>query len=102
MVLVFVMFPLGDAYSAKFSCADNIDLQEYPFCKYESEWNESEKFDDYVNDELVKRVDEINENPDLIKQIYREIKDQINRDYPGLEEECEKIKDWIYEQVKNQ
>jgi len=102
LAMAFIMFPLGDAYSAKIHCADDVDLQKYPSCKYVSEWNESEKFNEYVVDELANRADEINENPHLFNQIYQETIDKINRDNPGLEEKCQKIKDWIREQIKNQ
>ncbi len=102
LVLVLVMFPLGDAYSAKIHCADDVDLEKYPSCKYVTEWNESEKFNEYVVDELANRADEINENPHLFSQIYQETIDKINRENPGLEEEGQKIKDWIREQIKNQ
>jgi|APSaa5957512535_1039671.scaffolds.fasta_scaffold20407_1 hypothetical protein len=100
VALAFVAFPLNDAYSMKASCAEDIDIQEYPICKYISEWNESEEFGDKVYAELVNRADEINANPGTSSQIHQEIRDKINQENPGLEEKCQKLKDWIYEQIR--
>ena len=101
LALVFVMFPLGDAYSTKISCAEDVDLQEYPICKYVSEWNESEEFEEKLLVELTNRVDEINSNPELYLQIYLEALNKVNQENPGLEEKCEKLKDWIFDQLRS-
>jgi len=37
-LLAFMLFPVDDAYSFKIHCAEDIDLEEYPLCQYETEW----------------------------------------------------------------
>ncbi len=100
--MTFVAFSLNDAYSMKISCADNVDLEEFPICNYISEWNESEKFDEKVLAELTIRADEINENPELFSQIYQETLNKVNRDNSGLEEKSQKLRELIYNQIKNE
>ena len=95
------MFPVGDAHSFKIHCADDIDLEEYPLCQYETEWNESEKFNELVVDGLKERSDEINEDPSSFDRIYSEIQKQVDRDNPGLYERGIEIKNWIYDQLEN-
>ena len=100
-LIAFMMFPVGDAHSFKIHCADDIDLEEYPLCQYETEWNESEKFNELVVDGLKERSDEINEDPSSFDRIYSEIQKQVDRDNPGLYERGIEIKNWIYDQLEN-
>ena len=95
-----MLFPIGDVYSAKISCAENIDLEEYPICNYVTEWNESQEFDEKVLLELTKKVNEINDNPKDIRIFVQEAIDQVNLVYPGLEEKCQEIQDKIFELLK--
>ena len=99
-LIAFMMFPIGDAYSFKIHCADDIDLEEYPLCQYETEWNESEKFNELVVNGLKERSDEINADPSSFDKIYSEIQTQVDRDNPGLYEKGIEIKNWIYEQLE--
>ena len=84
----------------KISCSDDVDFDEFPLCNYVSEWNESEAFDEKVLEELTIRADEINENPEIFSQIYQETLNKVNQDNPGLEEKSQKLRDWIFEQIK--
>ena len=95
-----MLFPISDVYSTKISCAEDIDLQKYPICNYVTEWNESQEFDEKVLAELTKKVNEINNNTHDIHIFIQEAIDQVNLDYPGLQEKCQKIQDKIYELLK--
>ncbi len=97
----FLLIPLSNAYSTKISCSDNIDVSEYPICNYVDEWNESEEFNEKVLAEMTKRVNEINDEPELVYQVYEQSVNIVNQLYPGLQEKCEEIKDRIYEMIRN-
>jgi len=101
LAMGFVLFPFSNSYAAKISCAADIDLDKYPICNYVTEWNESEEFNEKLLAELAIHVEQINDNPDEFSQIYQAVVDKINRDYPGLQEKCQKIKDQIYEWIQN-
>lgn len=99
IVCTLLTFTVSNVYSEKIRCAEDIDLQKYPICKYESEWNESEEFNELVVVELTKQEKRINDNPDEFFEIYQKIIDQVNVDNPGLLEKCQEIKDWIFGQI---
>jgi len=84
----------------KINCADYINFDEYPICNYVTEWNESEKFNELMLTELTLRADEINENPELVSQIYQEAREKVNNENVGLLEWCVNLRDWVYEQIR--
>jgi len=98
-LLAFIIFPVDDAYSFKIHCADNIDLEEYPLCNYEQQWNESEKFNELVVDELKIRTNDVNADYENFDKIYSDILNKINGENPGLYEKGLEIKDWISKQL---
>ncbi len=98
-LLAFILFPINDAYSFKIHCADNIDLTEYPLCNYEEQWNESEKFNELVVDELKIRSNNMNNEPENFDKIYSDVLNYVNRENPGLYEQGIQIKNWINEQL---
>lgn len=98
-LLAFVMFPATDASAFKIHCADNIDLEEYPLCQYVEQWNQSEKFNELVVDELKNRTNDINSDPNSFQKIYSDLLNKINQENPGLYEEGVQIKSWISEQI---
>ncbi len=100
LTVLFMAFQSTDAYSLRINCDDGMDVQEYPICEYVSEWNESEEFNEKVFAELALRADEINEDPRSASQIYQETLNKVNRDNPGLQEKCQKLKDWVYAQIQ--
>ena len=100
-LLAFMLFPVDDAFSFKIHCADDIDLEKYPLCKYEEQWNESEKFNELVVDELKIRTNDMNSEPENFDKIYSDVLNKVNRENPGLYETCQDIKDWINEQLEN-
>jgi len=101
VMIGFLLIPLSNAYSTKISCSDNIDVNEYPICNYVDEWNESEEFNEKVLAEMTKRVNEINDEPELAYQVYEQSVDLVNQLYPGLQEKGEETKDRIYEMIRN-
>jgi hypothetical protein len=99
-LLAFILFPINDAYSFKIHCADDIDLIEYPLCNYEEQWNESEKFNELVVDELKTRTNDMNNEPKSFDKIYSDVLNKVNRENPGLYEQGIQIKNWINEQLE--
>ncbi len=99
ILALVVAFSLNDnAHAMKFSCADDIDLQEYPFCKYVKEWNASEEYEDKVLEELATHVGDL--NAENIAEHYIEAREKVEQENPGLKEECEKLREWVLEQVR--
>ena len=98
-LLAFILFPINDAYSFKIHSADNIDLTEYPLCNYEEQWNESERFNELVVDELKIRTNDMNNEPENFDKIYSDVLNYVNRENPGLYEQGIQIKNWINEQL---
>ncbi len=99
ILALVVAFSLNDnAYAMKFSCADDIDLQEYPFCKYVKEWNASEEYEDKVLEELATHVGHL--NAENIAEHYIEVREKVEQENPGLKEKCEELREWVLEQVR--
>lgn len=113
--VAFVAFPLSNnAYATKIDCADDVDLEKYPFCNYVDEWNEAQEWNEKVYDEMVIKAkdiqcaghDEAHEGEhsldcsNSLESILQEITDKVNQDNPGLKEKCEALMKWVYEQVK--
>ena len=99
-LIAFMMFPVDDAYSFKIHCADNIDLEEYPLCNYEEQWNESEKFNELVVDELKNRTNDMNNEPKNFDKIYSDVLNKVDRENRGLYEKGIEIKNWINSQLE--
>ena len=104
-----------DASAEKIFCAANINLEKFPICKYQTEWNESEKFNEKLIEALGERQAEINKQ--VIKEseedeqqeinyleryleVYREVYNKVDQENPGLQEQGEKLKEWIYKQLE--
>lgn len=100
-LIAFVIFPVTDSYSFKIDCVSGVDFEEFPICEYEDLWNQSEQFNELLVDELSNRANEINTDPELFQKIYSDSFNKINRENPGLYDEGEEIKKWIYEQLVN-
>ncbi len=99
ILALVVTFSLNDnAYAMKFECAADIDLQEYPFCKYVKEWNASEEYEDKVLEELATHVGHL--NAENIAQYYKEVREKVEQENPGLKEKCEELREWVLEQVR--
>ena len=98
-LLTFILFPIDDAYSFKIHCASDVDLEEFPICGYEDLWNQSERFNELVVDELANRANDINADHSLFQNIYSDSLNKINQENPGLYEEGQEIKSWISEQL---
>ena len=98
-LLAFILFPIDDAYSFKIHCAADVDLIEFPICQYEDLWNQSERFNELVVDELKNRANDINNDPSLFQKIYSDSLNKINRENPGLYDEGQEIKSWISVQL---
>ena len=97
---ILIGMPLATVDAMKIRCAENTDLDEFPICRYVTEWNESEEFDRKVLAELSLKVNEINEDPESYPQIYQETIKKVNQENPGLQEKCEKLRAWISEQIR--
>lgn len=99
-VVMLMTMQLATAEAMKISCAEDTDLDEFPICRYVTEWNESEEFDEKVLAELSLRVDEINADPESYPQIHQETINKVNSENPGLQEKCQKLRAWIYDQIR--
>jgi len=86
------------SFSPGFSCADDIDLQEYPFCKYVKEWNASEEYEDKVLEELATHVGHLDASN--VAEHYIEVREKVEQENPGLKEKCEELREWVLEQVR--
>ncbi len=99
ILALVVAFSLNDnAYAMKFSCADDIDLQEYPICKYVKEWNASEEYEDKVLEELATHVGHLDASN--VAEHYIEVREKVEQENPGLKEKCEELREWVLEQVR--
>ena len=98
-LLVFIIFPVNDAYSFKMHCVDGTDFEKYPICEYEDLWNESELFNELVVHELANRANDINSDPDNFLKIYSDSINKVNNENPGLYEKGQEIKNWISNQL---
>ena len=98
-LLMFILFPIDDAYSFKIHCVPEIDLEEFPICEYEDLWNQSERFNELVVDELANRANDINSDPSSFQKIHSDSIDKVNQENPGLYDEGVQIKNWISEQL---
>lgn len=99
MSLAMMVFSVGSVSAEKINCADDVDFEKYPICKFEAEWNASELFNEKLVEELGKRQAEINEDPSLFFDVYQDVYQKVERDNPGLKLQGEQTKDWIYEQI---
>lgn len=121
---IFIVMVIGvglvpGVSSEKIFCSDSINLEEFPICKYQSEWNMSEKFNEKLIEALGERQAEINkkvikesgedkqqEINDLDRyhkvysEVYREVYNTVDQENPGLKEQGEKLKEWIYKQLE--
>ena len=99
ILALVVTFSLNDnAYAMKFECAADIDLQEYPFCKYVKEWNASEEYEDKVLEELATHVGHLDAGN--VAEHYIEVREKVEQENPGLKEKCEELREWVLEQVR--
>lgn len=100
MSLSLIAFSALDASAEKIHCDENVDMEKYPICAYETEWNESEKFNEKVIEELATHQQEINEDPDRFAEIYIDVYNKVDQENEGLKEKGEDLKKWIYEQLE--
>lgn len=100
MSLSIVAFSAIEASAEEINCDENVDMKKYPICMYETEWNESEKFDSKVIDELANHTQEINDDPSRFAEIYTEVYNKVDRENEGLKEKGIALKKWIYEQLE--
>ncbi len=100
MSLSIVVLSTQDVSAEKIHCSENVDVKKYPICMYETEWNESEKFNEKVIDELSKYTQEINDDPSRFSEIYTEVYNKVDRENEGLQEKGKALKKWIYEQLE--
>ena len=98
-LIAFVLFTPADTYSFTINCAPDVDIEEFPICEYENLWNQSERFNELLVDELSNRANDINAEPENFSKTYTDSFEKINRENPGLYEEGEEIKNWISEQL---
>jgi len=96
-----MMFSMPNVSAEKINCPENADLEKYPICKYEEQWNESEEFNEKLIEELAHHQKQINEDPSKFAEIYQMVHDKVNSEHPGLQEKCKQLKAWIYEQLGN-
>lgn len=99
LFLLFIIFPVNDAYSFKMHCEPGTDFMKYPICEYEDLWNESERFNELVVDELANRANEINSEPNSFQKIYSDSLEKVNLENPGLFNEGQEIKNRISKQL---
>ena len=97
--MAMMMFFIPHVSAEKINCPENADIEKYPICKYEQEWNESEKFNEKLIEELANHQKQINKDPSKFAEIYQMVYDTVNSQYPGLQESCDQLKAWIYEQL---
>lgn len=107
LVVTFIVFQINEAYSWKVNCSEEVaNSGDYPICDYVTEWNDSQKFDDLVYDEILLRADEVHEaNGDgeklrVWQQINQESIDKVSEEYPGLEKWCNDLREWVYEKIR--
>lgn len=112
LLVMVIGIGLVPAVSAeKIHCSDGINLEEFPICEYQSEWNMSEKFNEKLIEALGERQAEINKESEDDKQqeinyldryleVYREVYNTVDQENPGLQEQGEKLKEWIYKQLE--
>lgn len=117
MVIGFGLVP-GIA-AEKIHCSEDIDLEKYPICKYESKWNESEQFNEKLIKALGERQAEINKKVinesgeedeqeingldryhDTYSEIYRQVYNSVVQENPGLKEQGDTLKAWVYKQLE--
>ena len=55
MVAVIGLSLVPGVSAEKIFCNENISLEDFPICKYQSEWNESEKFNEKLIEALGER-----------------------------------------------
>ncbi len=97
--MAVMMFPMSNVSAEKINCPENIDLEKYPICKYEEQWNESEKFNEKLVEELANHQKQITDDPSKFAEIYQMVHDTVNTEYPGLQDKCNQLKAWIYVQL---
>lgn len=98
-LIAFVLFPASDSYSFKINCVSDVDFDKFPICEYEDLWNQSEQFNELMTNELSNRANEINADPESFQKIYSDSFTKVNQENPGLYDEGQEIKNWIYEQL---
>jgi len=94
-----LVFPLNAAFAEMIRCAPNVDLEQYPICEYEEQWNASERINQLIVDELANRQNDINDNPELFYDIVQESIEKVERENPGLAEASQATKAWISGQL---
>lgn len=75
-------------------------LDEFPICKYQTEWNISEKFNEKLIEALGEHASELNAEPDRYREIYLQVYKTVDQENKGLREQGEKLQEWIYKQLE--
>jgi len=99
--VALMMLSMPYAFAEKIKCAENVDLEKYPICKYEEQWNKAQEFNEKLINELNSHYEEINDNPSDYFGIHQKLVDKVEKDNPGLKEECQRVKQWIYSKILN-
>ena len=119
MVAVIGLSLVPGVSAEKIFCNENINLEDFPICKYQSEWNESEKFNEKLIKALGERQEELNAKiiktsgeesqeelndlsryHDTYREIYREVYKTVEQQNPGLKEQGQQLKAWVYKQLE--
>ena len=98
LALVVTLSLNDNANAMKIECADDIDLQVYTICNYVQEWNDSELYEDKVLEELATHVGHL--NSENTAQHYKEVREKVEQENPGLKEKSEELREWVLEQVR--
>ncbi len=108
-VLFVLAFAVDNIHAETINCPAGIDLERYPICEFQEEWNASEEFNSLVVQEVGKSADQINSDEvhtdsygnEMTKSQYllnsfADARAQVNAENPGLLEASERIKAEIY------
>lgn len=116
-------FVVDNVHAEFINCPEGVDVNKYPICKFEQEWNASEEFNSLVVEKVGERADQINEmakntdtkmkgeigyvDPDMREEMkvahllaeFSNARDQVKAENPGLYEKSQSIKDTIYKAI---